>query len=98
MHENRGILYEQIKTANPFIPGYLSKELQDLLHKLLDKNPEKRLGSLNDFEDIKNHPWFKSIDWTMMINKKCEPPTIPYVKSELDTRNFDKVFFRFARQ
>ena len=48
-----------------------------------------------DAEEIKEHPWFKQIDWQMMLEKKQDPPFVPYVSSAADTRNFDKVFEYF---
>ena len=38
---------------------------QDLICKLLDKKPDRRLG-YEDFEDLKNHPFFKGINWKEM--------------------------------
>ena len=38
----------------------MSDELKDLITRLLDKNPATRLGSVNDADDIVNHPWFTS--------------------------------------
>ena len=62
-----------------------------IFQKLLQKNPTKRLGAKLDAEEIKEHPWFKQVDWQKMIDKKLDPPFIPYVSSVSDTRNFDKV-------
>jgi serum/glucocorticoid-regulated kinase 2 len=44
-------------------------EAKDLLTRLLDRDPKKRLGSLNGAEDIKNHPFFEMIDWDKMFTK-----------------------------
>jgi hypothetical protein len=38
---------------------------QDLIVKLLDKTPEKRIG-FEDFDDLKNHPFFKGIYFDKM--------------------------------
>lgn len=37
------------------------------------KNPKKRLG-FNGVDEIKNHPWFKNIDWKKVYNRKLKPP------------------------
>lgn len=71
------------------IPAYLSKDLQLLLKSLLEKDPSKRLTS----EQVKSHPWFKSIDWKKMFEKKEPAPFVPFTKDAGDTRNFDKVLF-----
>eukprot|EP01061_Rhynchopus_euleeides_P021568 TRINITY_DN3515_c1_g1_i1.p1 TRINITY_DN3515_c1_g1~~TRINITY_DN3515_c1_g1_i1.p1 ORF type:complete len:457 (+),score=147.20 TRINITY_DN3515_c1_g1_i1:159-1373(+) len=38
---------------------HVSEEAQDLISRLLDKNPETRISG----EDVKNHPWFEGFDW-----------------------------------
>jgi len=51
---------------NDFVPrDWFSKKLQDLLIKLLDKNPCTRLGSpeLGGVDSIKSHPFFSDVDW-----------------------------------
>lgn len=48
--------------------------------QLLDRNPRTRLGSgPTDAEEIKRHPFFRSIDWTKLINREVEPPFKPTV-------------------
>ena len=37
-------------------------EAKDIIDKFLDPNPLTRLGT-NGFDEIKNHPFFKGIDW-----------------------------------
>ena len=41
----------------------VSEEARDIISKLLNKNPKKRLGYQNDFKEILIHPWFKEIDF-----------------------------------
>lgn len=48
----------------------ISDECKDLIQQLQIKNPEKRLGNQTDAFDIKNHPWFKDIDFDDILNKK----------------------------
>jgi protein-serine/threonine kinase len=48
----------------------------DLIRKLLDKNPRKRLKA----EEIKNHDWFQGINWKKVAARKGHPAWIPKVK------------------
>lgn len=39
----------------------VSKESQDLITKLLEKDKMKRLGRDNDVDDVISHPWFSDL-------------------------------------
>ncbi|CAK9171564.1 unnamed protein product [Ilex paraguariensis] len=64
----------------------ISDEAKDLIcHLLCDV--EKRLGT-KGVEDIKAHPWFRSIKWDMLY--EMEAAYKPTVNGDLDTQNFEK--------
>ena len=48
-------LYEQIKVGKFYIPSTLSLEAIDLLKRILEVDPKKRIN----LEGVKNHAWFK---------------------------------------
>ena len=63
---------------------YFSDELKDLLNKLLCKDPNRRIGLFNKVE-LKNHPWFKDIDWDKLSRKSIEPPlNLVLMKKEIE--------------
>ncbi|KAL2887855.1 Serine/threonine-protein kinase gad8 [Ceratocystis lukuohia] len=64
---------------------------KDLLIKLLNRNPDERLGARGSTE-IKSHPFFHAIDWRKLLQRKYEPTFKPRVTSALDTANFDNEF------
>ncbi|XP_056646737.1 ribosomal protein S6 kinase delta-1 isoform X1 [Diorhabda sublineata] len=50
------------------IPRYVSPEGRSILKQLLTYDPEDRLGSgINGTENIKSHPFFKSVSWNSLI-------------------------------
>eukprot|EP00889_Picochlorum_renovo_P002913 jgi/Picre1/29943/NNA_005321.t1 len=59
----------------PTLEPPMSDECKDLLKSLLRKDPEDRLGHEAGAEDVKRHPWFHDIDWSLLANSK--PPYIP---------------------
>jgi hypothetical protein len=65
--------------------------LQDLLKKLLIKDPNHRLGHAS-VADIKNHPWFAGLSWDAVFSKKIKAPFIPKLSSDIDITNFDVEF------
>lgn len=63
------------------------------MRKLLHPDPSKRLGGTEeDASEIKNHPFFKDVDWEAMLQKKVITPFKPYTRSVKDTSNIDKAF------
>lgn len=67
-------------------------DARDLVSKLLEKNPSKRLGNKNDAEDLKKHPFFAGIDWDALYNKRLEAPLIPPVSGLDDVAHFSRDF------
>ena len=74
-------------------PPDISTQAVNLIVKLLNPNPKKRLGAgSNGAKNIKEHPYFKDVDWEKYWNKEIEPPFIPELCSEIDLKYFDKMF------
>ena len=93
---NRPELFDKIKNQAPKFPNFLSFAARDILEKLLDKDPSKRLGSINDSEDIKKHEWFLNFNWDDLINKKYQAPFVPNCNDGLGLNNFDCDFTDLA--
>lgn len=70
----------------------ISQECEDLLIKLLDKNPETRLGSGLGFNEIKSHPFFESVNFEGIVNKEIEAPYKPHVLNNYDLSFFPDEF------
>ena len=95
--KDREKLFNKIKTENVSFHKYLSKEAVDILTKFFIKDPEKRLGSgPNGLNDIKAQPFFASINWQSILEKKIKPPFTPKLRSETDTRYIDPEFTSIA--
>eukprot|EP01135_Chromosphaera_perkinsii_P001410 Nk52_evm11s167 gene=Nk52_evmTU11s167 len=90
---NRKKTMEKILKGKLYLPNYLTEDAKDLLRKLLKRNPATRLGSgPDDFEEIRRHPFFKTINWDDAVLKKLDPPIKPAVNDEDDLSNFDRRF------
>ncbi|EEF37893.1 protein kinase PINOID 2 [Ricinus communis] len=50
-------------------------KVQDLISKLLVKNPKKRIGSLKGSVEIKRHEFFKGVNWALI--RSVRPPEVP---------------------
>ena len=74
-------------------PSYIEEQAKDLISKLLEIDPNKRLGcEENGWEDVKKHPFFNGVDWDEAKEKKLKPPFIPQVANEEDIKYFEKTF------
>ena len=74
-------------------PPEMDKTDIDLIRKLLTVDPKKRIGyGSNDANDIKNHPYFKDVDWEKYKRKEIKPPFIPQLENDVDLKYFDEEF------
>ena len=92
--ENLDKMYDMIKNNPVKFPKRitLSEDAKDVIRKLLEKNPKKRLGAHNGIEEIKKHPFFASIDFDLIIEKKIKAPFIPELTNDTDVQYFDEEF------
>lgn len=95
--ENTNEMYRKILQDELRFPDDMSSDARSLLRGLLTRDPNDRLGN-NGSEEIKNHPFFSSIDWRKLNQKKLQPPYKPSVDSAYDTTNFDDEFTSEAPQ
>lgn len=69
-NEDIHILLQNIKSSKLFIPSYLSKQAQDFIIQVMNKDPVKR----PQLSQLKRHQFFRKIDWDALRNKKIKPP------------------------
>lgn len=60
-------------------------KVQDLISKLLVKNPKKRIGSLKGSVEIKRHEFFKGVNWALI--RSVKPPEVPRDQIQRIIRN-----------
>ncbi|CAG9463429.1 unnamed protein product [Pedinophyceae sp. YPF-701] len=59
-------------------PPYLSPAAKDLISRLLERRPAKRLGMLQGkANDVKKHKWFDGFDWDALAARKMPAPRVP---------------------
>ena len=84
------ILNEEIKFPKK---NNISVEAKDLLQKLLIKEKNDRLGYDGGFGAIKNHYFFKGIDFDSLEKKKIDPPFKPLLEDEINSENNENFNF-----
>jgi len=84
----RNICFGKIR----FPRGVIGEDGKQFVKGLLNRNPKHRLGAIGDAEDLKQHAFFKTIDWKALSLKQVTPPFKPLVESDESTANFDPEF------
>lgn len=97
--ENTNEMYRKILQEPLTFPSsdIVPPAARDLLSRLLDRDPVRRLGA-NGAAEIKSHHFFANIDWRKLLQRKYEPSFRPNVVDARDTENFDVEFTREAPQ
>jgi serine/threonine protein kinase len=71
--------------------GVVSVAGADMIDKLLTKNPDLRLGSVETTtkNEVLEHKWLRSIDVAALRKRSVPAPWVPVVTDALDTSHFD---------
>lgn len=87
------MIYQLILRHDLQFPYKMSRSCKDIISKLLNSNPSKRLGNLRgQTKDVIKHKWFSGFDFDGLVRMdktNLDIPIEPEVKSGTDTSNFD---------
>lgn len=89
------ILSKPVRFASKY---KISPEGQDFIRGLLQREPSLRLGHTADgFQAIRRHPFFRSLNWDDLLDRRVTPPLrLPHNSTADDTRNIDKEFLKMS--
>ncbi|KAJ1370605.1 Serine/threonine-protein kinase Sgk1 [Parelaphostrongylus tenuis] len=87
-------MYNRIVNEPLRIRRSVSAASTDIITGLLQKERHKRLGSKGDFNEIKQHDFFKPIDWEKLLRREIKAPFVPKIESETDVRNIAEDFVK----
>lgn len=99
-NRDRKKMFAGIRGGDLMFPDHVPVDAQSLLRALLCRNPTQRLGATTEgVQQIRMHPFFASIDWDALVQKKILPPWKPQAETSQDAEKmsliyFDKVFTR----
>ena len=95
-HEQNDIMFKKILSGKFDLPKHLSSNAKDILKKILEVDPKKRMK----FEEIKSHPWFNIIDKNYLMHKgiNVNQDIIPIdegIIQDMEKMGFNKMEVRF---
>ncbi|MPC39787.1 Protein kinase C-like 1B [Portunus trituberculatus] len=94
------LMYEMMAGQPPFEADNEDDLFESILHEevlypFMTKEPSRRLGCVVERggeQAIRNHKFFRDIDWEALEQRKVKPPFTPKVKGRKDAVNFDAEF------
>ncbi|VDD83199.1 unnamed protein product [Mesocestoides corti] len=96
-HNTEDYLFQVILTKPIRYPRSISVQASNILQRFLNKaslDPVERLGCPpnSNFADIQNQPFFRSIDWVALEQKRVQPPYRPEKADDYSLIHFDPTF------
>jgi serine/threonine protein kinase len=99
-HKNKATMYKMVIEKEPRFPNLekhgigVSDVVEDLIRKLLHKDPTKRLGYKSGPNEILEHPFFDDLDIDDLMEKNIEAEHVPKINEEdkYELKFFDKEF------
>ncbi|KAJ0408178.1 hypothetical protein ATCC90586_006488 [Pythium insidiosum] len=90
---NRQKLFDRVRNAPLTFPDEVQPAARSLISGLLNRNPVERLGS-KSADDVKNHEFFRGINWKDLYDRKLPPPFNPCASTTNfeETKNFEAEF------
>mmetsp|Transcript_17924 Transcript_17924/g.39540 ORF Transcript_17924/g.39540 Transcript_17924/m.39540 type:complete len:267 (-) Transcript_17924:7-807(-) len=84
------VICKNIVRGKVVYPKKFPPKAMELVQCLLTRDAHVRLGSLKKgTTEIKEHLWFKNIDFKELVRKRIKAPWVPPIRDALDTSNFD---------
>ncbi|CAD8094423.1 unnamed protein product [Paramecium sonneborni] len=82
-HDDIQQMYKNIQSGTLKWPKKMSSEAKNLLSKMLERDPNKRIGTKSK-DEIKQDPFFKGIDWDKVYRKQYKPPITDFSEMHED--------------
>ena len=96
--QDKDVLFERLKKAPLKFPSHVSTTASSFIQKLLNRDPQERLGS-KGAQEVKNNPFFDTIEFDMLMRREIQPPFNPKRdQNEEDPRNFEREFTNMPLQ
>lgn len=85
-------ILDKIVKAKVSLPHYLSLDAKDLVNKLLQKSPAKRMKVDDKWDVFKQHRFFRKVEWAAVEDQLAVPPVVPVISDPALAENFSLDF------
>ena len=83
-------IYENILEGKIKFTSDFDDTSKSLIKHLLDRDISRRYGNLkNGVDDIKNHPFFRSMNWDKLLKQEIPADFIPKIKADNELKYYD---------
>ena len=83
-------IYENILNGKILFSSDFDSQSKSLIKHLLEPELSKRYGNLkNGVNDIKNHSFFRSMNWDKLLKQEIEAPFIPKIKDNNELKYYN---------
>ncbi|KAJ3039185.1 RAC-gamma serine/threonine-protein kinase [Rhizophlyctis rosea] len=91
--DDREAIRDNILYADIEYPHHVTPDARDLITKLLNRNPMRRLGcGEKKGKEVLGHGFYSSVDFGRLYRKEIEPPFKPELTDDFDVSFFDELF------
>ncbi|KAH8749361.1 hypothetical protein F5883DRAFT_366468, partial [Diaporthe sp. PMI_573] len=66
----------------------ISPEAQDIISSFCNADPISRLGSRGGAKMVKEHPFFRYVNWDDILNRRHKGPIVPHIRFLGDAQFF----------
>ena len=89
-NQNDSEIHNRVLAGRITWPRTIDEPTKAFIKKLLNQNPEKRLGAgRHGSQEVKEQPVFSSVRWDDVYARKLQPPIVPDIKHTGDTSYYD---------
>jgi protein kinase A len=83
-------IYSKIVEGKISYPSSMPPAAKDIIEQLCKVNPSERLGNIaGGTQKVKEHQWFKDVNWHDLYYRKVHGPIVPKIKGPTDSSCFD---------
>ncbi|CAI2369419.1 unnamed protein product [Moneuplotes crassus] len=83
-------IYQKILDGYYEFPPYVEPKAINLIKSFLTADKSIRLGCNRGSEEVKEHKWFKGVDWNVVYSREIPSPWVPKIMDNADTQYFEK--------